>query len=141
MTIKVSEVSGGPYAHEVDAIRDERYRAKVMNIEPDFDTVFDGYFISPGAAEVIADINKPIEAPVGEFIENVVFNVEEEAPEIVAEESTPESDKSGTEDSASETAVSESGNAEGDADSSVSELDALMDTPIFDSVEDDNDSA
>lgn len=138
MTIKISDVSGGPYAHEIDAIRDERYRARVMGIEPDFSTVFDGYFISPGAAQVIADINKPIEAPVGEFIENVVFNAEEATAETGSEEEAVESTESGAEAPTQEAPVSEPGNAEDHTDTEVNELNDLMDTPIFDSVEGSN---
>lgn len=119
MTIKVSEESGGPYTHEIDAIRDERHRANVMNIDPDFDTVFADVEISPGAFQVIADINKPVEAPVGEFVENVVFHDEEVTPESASEEEAPSGDKAAEESPAPENAPAESGNAPVNADTPV----------------------
>lgn len=129
MTIKVSEETGGPYTHEIDAIRDERHRASIMNIEPDFESVFAGVeFISTGAAQVIADIGKPIVLPVGEFIENVVFDDEEEkAPESSSAEETATGDTAGTESTASTSTISEPGNAEIGTDTSV-------DTPIYNEV-------
>lgn len=96
-------VEGGPYAHEVDAIRDERRRAEVMGEEPDFYKVFEHATISTGAILVINDINKPLVPVVGPFVENVVFNDEEENPaENGEEESESESAESATEDSAPE---------------------------------------
>lgn len=138
MSIKVSEVSGGPYSHEVDAIRDERYRAKVMGVEPDFETLFANVeFISPGAARVIKDIDKPIELPVGEFIENVVFHGEEETPEAPAEEAEPSfnpnySENSAPEEAGTEPGTSTDGMESAPVDEALVELEELIDSPIFD---------
>jgi hypothetical protein len=122
-------ISGGPYAHEIDAIRDERHRASIMGEKPDFHNVFQGA-ISPGAVAVIEDIGKPIDLPVGEFIENVVFSdEEEETSEGDSEEEESSEDESGTEDTSYEDSVSESGDAEG-----TSPVDD-SDTPLFDELE------
>jgi hypothetical protein len=121
-------ISGGPYAHEIDAIRDERHRASIMGEKPDFHNVFQGA-ISPGAVAVIEDIGKPIDLPVGVFIENVVFNdEEEETSEVDSEENSDEEVENGTEDSSSEDALSESGDAEGTSP-------VESDTPLFDELE------
>lgn len=141
MTIKVSEEAGGPYSHEIDAIRDERYRARVMNTEPDFDALFADVEISPGAYKVIEDINKPVELPVGEFVENVVFHDEEEkAPESVVEEAAAEGNPNWSEGTAPE----ETGTVEGNGETGVEstsveshveeEVADLLDSPIFDEV-------
>ncbi|USL89093.1 hypothetical protein SEA_CASSEROLE_11 [Arthrobacter phage Casserole] len=96
-------VEGGPYTHEVDAIRDERHRANVMDVEPDFYALFEHATISTGAIQVINDINNPAEPVVGPFVENVVLNVEEEnSPESGEEKGESESAENATEDSASE---------------------------------------
>jgi len=96
-------VEGGPYAHEMDAIRDERLRAETMGVEPDFYSLFEHAAISTAAIQVINDLNKPLEPVVGPFVENVVFHDEEEtSPENGAEESEPESAESSTEGSAPE---------------------------------------
>lgn len=47
---------GGPYTHELDAIRDERVLAARMEREPNFDKIFDGQKISSGAKKIIEDI-------------------------------------------------------------------------------------
>src|SRR5690348_10613532 len=94
MSFSVDTATGGPYTHEIDAIRDERHRAAVMNQEPDFNNVFEGATISTGAANLIKDINTPVDAPTGTFVQNVIFHDEEEVtPETGPEESTPEADK------------------------------------------------
>jgi hypothetical protein len=144
MSYKVDKAGGGPYTHEIDAIRDERYRASVMGAKPDFHSVFDNTVISQGAFEVIRDIDKPIEPPVGDFVENVVFHDEEEAP---AEEAPAESPVSGDtaakESPAPETTGSKQGNAEStpapvEQPAPVVELQAVLDpvtpdndTPIY----------
>lgn len=143
MSIKVSEVSGGPYSHEVDAIRDERYRAKVMKIEPNFEGVFADVEVSPGAFEVIQDIGKPIELPVGEFIENVVFHGEEETPEAPAKEAEPSfnpnySENSAPEEAGTEPGTSTDGMESAPVDEALVELEELIDSPIFDEVSHDS---
>lgn len=101
-------VEGGPYTHEVDAIRDERHRAKVLDVEPDFYSIFEHATISTGAILVINDINKPIEPVVGPFVNNVEFiseesNDKEENPaESGEEKGEPESSESVQESSAPE---------------------------------------
>lgn len=154
MSYKVDKAGGGPYTHEIDAIRDERYRANVMGVKPDFHAVFPGT-ISQGAYEVIRDIqtDKQVEAPVGDFVENVVFHDEEEAP---AEEAPAESPVPGNapakESTASETPEPKQGNAESTpapvADSqpvAVVDLQTVLDpvtpdndTPIYVSMEESN---
>lgn len=124
MSYKVDKAAGGPYTHEIDAIRDERYRANVMGIAPDFHSVFPGV-ISQGAYAVIRDIDKPIELPVGDFVQNVVFHDEETAAESSAEESPAKENTSGTESVSPEVPGAESGNA---ASNSAS---VDNDTPIF----------
>lgn len=112
MSYKVDKASGGPYTHEIDAIRDERHRAQVMGIAPDFHSVFTGV-ISQGAYAVIKDVDKPIELPVGNFVENVVFHDEEEkAPEADQAESPVSGATKAEESSASEATVPEPGNTE-----------------------------
>jgi hypothetical protein len=63
---------GGPYTHEVDAIRDERLRAARMEEKPNFDTIFAGQSVSAGALRVIEDIQNPLPAVIGPSIDNVV---------------------------------------------------------------------
>ncbi|ALY09284.1 hypothetical protein FDG92_gp12 [Arthrobacter phage Jasmine] len=101
-------VEGGPYAHEVDAIRDERHRAEVTGTPLDFFKVFEEATISTGAIRVINDLNKPLEPVVGPFVENVVFHDEEEnSPESGEEESESESAEKPAEDSAPERSEAE----------------------------------
>jgi hypothetical protein len=89
---------GGPFTHEMDAIRDERNRASVMGKKPNFAKIFEGVDLSDGAKAVLEDINKPYEFPVGPVVENWKENDKEETPaEGSGEESTPETDKGGTE--------------------------------------------
>jgi hypothetical protein len=127
MSFTIDEVTGGPYTFEIDAIRDERYRAKVMGEEPNFEAVFAGTAISSGAYEVIRDINKPIVLPVGEFIENVVFNDEETAPKETPAEEAPSGNTPSTESVPQEVSGTESGNA-------TSDTPPVTDTPIFNEV-------
>jgi hypothetical protein len=143
MSYKVDKASGGPYTYEVDAIRDERRRAEVLGVKPDFHSVFKGV-ISQGAYAVIMDIDNPIESPVGDFVENVVFHDEEEAPTEEAPAESPVSgDTAAKESSAPENAGSEQGNAEStpapvEQPAPVVELQAVLDpvtpdndTPIY----------
>jgi hypothetical protein len=147
MSYEVDSATGGPYTHEIDAIRDERHRAAVMNTAPDFNNVFEGATISTGAAALIKDIDTPMDAPTGTFIQNVIFHDEEEAtPETGTEESAPEADKaeSGTNapvESAPEQSVGEvtpETTPPVDMPAPVVELaaviDPVTDTPLFDSV-------
>lgn len=104
---------GGPFTHEVDAIRDERNRAAVMGVKPNFDRIFDGVDLSDGAKEVIADLKRPLEDKVfiardytNEPVQNVKFNEKEEkveeevASEGTGKENAPEGDKEAEKDSA-----------------------------------------
>jgi hypothetical protein len=127
--LTVDTASGGPYTYEIDAIRDERYRANVMGEEPNFNSVFPG-MISQGAYAVIQDINKPIVLPVGEFIENVVFNDEETASEEAPAEETTSGDTQTSESVSQEVPGTESGNA-------ASDTAPVTDTPIFNEVSSD----
>lgn len=127
MGYKVDAAGGGPYTHEIDAIRDERYRAAVMDEKPDFNNVFEGATISQGAAALLADIDTPVEAPVGAFVQNVIFNDEEEtSPEAGSEESSPEASK---EESAADASV------ESAPEQSVGEVEQPSETPLFDAVQ------
>ena len=141
MSYKVDKAGGGPYTHEIDAIRDERYRAGVMGVGPDFHAVFDNTVISQGAYEVIKDIDKPIELPVGDFVENVVFHDEEEAaPEKAPAESPVSGDTAAKESPASETTGSVAGNAESTS-APVEQPAAVVDLQtVLDPVTPDNDT-
>lgn len=130
MTYSVDEATGGPYTHEIDAIRDERHRAAVMNVKPDFNNVFEGATISTGAAALLKDIDTPVDAPVGAFVQNVIFHDEEESsPEAGTEESTPEADKA--EQGADAPIESQSEQPVGEVAPVVS---SESETPLFDAV-------
>ena len=123
MSFSVDTATGGPYTHEIDAIRDERHRAAVMDEKPDFNNVFEGAVISTGAAALIKDIDSPVDTPTGTFVQNVIFHDEEEAtPETGTEESSAEADK-----------------AEPTADAPIESvpeqpLEVSSETPLFDEV-------
>lgn len=73
-------VYGGPYVHETDAITAESLKEK-----PDYDALIaDWETISDGAERYIVQLSEPVELPVGDFIQNVVFDEAEEAeiPEV-----------------------------------------------------------
>lgn len=77
--LRENAVYGGPYLDESTAIIAESEKEK-----PDFAAlVKDWDTISSGALDFIDQVQKPVEQPVGPFIENFV---EEEAP---AEETAP----------------------------------------------------
>lgn len=112
---------GGPFTHEVDAIRDERNRAAVMNEKPDFDRLFDGVELSDGAKEVIKDIKRPVEEQVfmaHDYTHKPVRNVknleeveksdEKETPaKAEGKEGSSEGDKAPKEDASSKKLTSE----------------------------------
>jgi hypothetical protein len=144
MTIKISEVAGGPYAHEIDAIRDERHRAARMHIEPDFDTLFAETEISPGAFKVIEDIDKPVELPIGEFVENVVYDAKEaETAESPVKETGEATNFNFSEGTAPEETGAESGTLPTSVESpalteeqlnDLQDAEDLLNNPIFDEV-------
>lgn len=103
---------GGPFTHEVDAIRDERNRAAVMGEDPNFKRIFKDVDLSDGAKAILADIVRPIEEQ--EFVphdyshdpvENVKFEKKEEkveekdASKGTGKENAPEGDKATKKDS------------------------------------------
>lgn len=112
---------GGPFTHEVDAIRDERNRAAVMDEKPDFKRLFKGFDLSDGAKEIIADINRPVEEQVfipHDYSHEPTVNVihekekveevdeEENSPEGTGKEESPEGDKGKEKDSSRKDATS-----------------------------------
>ena len=112
---------GGPFTHEVDAIRDERNRAAVMGVDPDFDVLFDGVELSDGAKEILEDIKRPVEEQVfiphdysHEPTKNVVIEEEkvekdekEDSPEGTGKEDAPEGNKKDAKDSSQQNSTSE----------------------------------
>jgi len=140
----INEIAGGPYAHEIDAIRDERHRAARMKTEPDFETVFANVAISPGAYKIIEDIDKPVELPIGEFVENVVFDAkEEETAESPSEEGNEATNFNYSEGIAPEETGAEPGVSETPLESStlteeqindLQDAEDLLNNPIFDEV-------
>lgn len=103
---------GGPFTHEVDAIRDERNRAAAMDEKPNFKRIFKGVDLSDGAKEILKDIERPVEDQVfvphdysHEPTTNVKFEEKEEkveeenSPEGTGKENAPEGDKEAEKDS------------------------------------------
>ena len=128
MSYEVDSATGGPYTHEIDAIRDERHRAAVMNQAPDFNNVFEGATISTGAAALIKDIDTPVDAPTGTFVQNVIFHDEEETPaEASSEEAKGEADKA--EPAANAPVESAPEQSVGEVDTAAA---AIADAPITD---------